>query len=87
MVTGTERSGKQAESLKFLHVIRVQVAGWVLRKAQGLESRKDPLTSMKVGRLSLKPKLGYFADFVAPRVKTVQIEKGVLFFFLADCLV
>lgn len=61
-----------------------------MRKAQGLESRKDPLTSMKVGHLSLKPKLilGYFADFVAPRVKTVQTEKGVVFlvFFLGRLL-
>lgn len=55
-----------------------------MRKAQGLESRKDPLTSMKVGHLSLKPKLGYFADFVAPRVKTVQTEKGVCFFFVME---
>lgn len=55
-----------------------------MRKAQGLESRKDPLTSMKVGHLSLKPKLGYFADFVAPRVKTVQTEKGGFVFVVME---
>lgn len=43
--------------MKFLHVTRVEVAGWVLRKAEGLGSRKDPLASMKVEHLSLKPKL------------------------------
>lgn len=43
--------------MKFLHAIRVEVAGWVLRKAQGLGSRKDPLACMKVEHLSLKPKL------------------------------